>query len=71
MGGGPALLSRPQSAAIKPALPGLPTAPTPPKPSAKLASQAHLLYRGVLGWAQRRQHGIMVSFDAARAAVTA
>ena len=34
-------------------------------------SQAHLLYRGVLGRAQRRQHGIMVSFDAARAPVTA
>jgi hypothetical protein len=34
-------------------------------------SEAHFLYCGVLGWAQRRQHGIMVSFDAARAAVTA
>jgi len=33
-------------------------------------SEAHFLYRRVLGWAQRRQHGIVVSFDAARAAVT-
>jgi hypothetical protein len=34
-------------------------------------SEAHLLNRGVLGRAQRRQRGIMVGFDAARAAVTA
>jgi hypothetical protein len=34
-------------------------------------NETHFLYRGVLGWTQRRQHGIVVSFDAARAAVTA